>query len=305
MDNRTKKKNFRKSLLGKDRAGYFFILPAMIVLLAFTIIPVFCSFFISLTDLDIFLASPDFTGIENFIRSFGDSRVWNAFKNTLVFTVFSVPIQMVFSLLLAFLLYKSTRFNKMCRSVYYIPVLCSFTAIGIMFSLILNSTVGYIPYIISWFNGGKTVALLSDENWALPIIIFIAVWKQFGKTMIILVAGINDIPETYREAAKIDGATNRQQFFKVVLPLLLPSINFTLITNIISAFQVFDVVYVTTGGGPQFKTETIVQYIYEKGFQPSYELGYASALSVELFVVIAIIVFIFKGVIEKRINETY
>ena len=90
-----------------------------------------------------------------------------------------------------------------------------------------------------------------------------------------------------------------------MLPLLLPSINFTLITNIISAFQVFDVVYVTTGGGPQFKTETIVQYIYEKGFQPSYELGYASALSVELFVVIAIIVFIFKGVIEKRINETY
>lgn len=296
---------FRRYWLGKKRIGYLFIFPSVFILFVFTIIPLISSFFISFTNLDIFLEQPDFTGIENFVRSITDERVINAFKNTFIYVVISIPIQMILALVLAYWLSGESKFCKLCRSVYYIPVLCSFTAIGILFSLMMNSTVGFIPYIISLFNGGQAVALLDDPHWAMPIIIFISVWKQFGKTLIILVAGINDIPQTYFEASTIDGASKRQQFFSVMLPLLMPSINFTLLTNIIAAFQVFDVVYVTTGGGPLFKTETIVQYIYQRGFSPSYELGYASALSVELFVIIAIVVFIFKGIIDKKIRNTY
>ena len=286
----------------KDSVGYLFIFPAVFILFVFTIIPLICSFFISLTDLDIFLATPDFVGLENFKRTFEDERVWNALKNTFYYTVISVPVQLVIALVLAYWLYKPTRFNKLCRTVFYIPVLCSFTAIGILFSLLLNSTVGYIPYLISLVTG-EPIALLSDTRFAMPIIIFISVWKSFGKTLIILVSGINDIPSNLFEASEIDGASKTQQFFRITLPNLLPTINFTLLTSIIGAFQVFDVVYVTTGGGPLFKTETMVQYIYQRGFSNPYELGYASAMCVELFLIIAVIVLFFKGYMERKIAQ--
>lgn len=286
----------------KDRVGYLFIFPAVFILFVFTIVPLLVSFMISLTDLDIFLAVPEFVGLDNFKRTLEDQRVWNAFKNTFVYVILSVPIQLLVALILAYWLYKPTRFNKFCRSVFYIPVLCSFTAIGILFNLILNSTVGYIPYILC-FVTGEVIALLSEIRFAMPIIIFISVWKAFGKTLIILVAGINDIPSTYFEAAEIDGASKVQQFFYITMPNLLPTITFTLLTTIIGAFQVFDVVYVTTGGGPMYKTETMVQYIYNRGFSDPYDLGYASAMCIELFVVIAVIILFFKGYLEKKMAK--
>ncbi len=178
---------FRRYWLGKKRIGYLFIFPSVFILFVFTIIPLISSFFISFTNLDIFLGVPDFTGVENFVRSITDERVLNALKNTFIYVVISIPIQMVLALVLAYWLSGESKFSKLCRSVYYIPVLCSFTAIGILFSLIMNSTVGFIPYIISLFNGGEAVALLDDPHWAMPIIIFISIWKQFGKTLIILV----------------------------------------------------------------------------------------------------------------------
>ena len=302
MEKRSPLKQFVAKWTGKDRVGYLFIFPGVFILFLFTVVPLVVSFFISLTNLDIFLAWPDMVGLENFKRTLEDERVWTAFKNTFVYVVISVPIQLVVALILAYWLYKPTRFNKLCRSIFYVPVLCSFTAIGILFNLILNSTVGYIPYLISLVCG-EPIALLAEEKYAMPIIIFISVWKAFGKTLIILVAGINDIPSTYFEASEIDGATKTQQFFHITLPNLLPTINFTLLTTIIGAFQVFDVVYVTTGGGPLFKTETMVQYIYYRGFSVPYELGYASAMCIELFFVIAVIILIFKGYMERRIAK--
>ena len=155
------KKKGAARLLDKDHVGYLFILPSCLIIFIFTIIPLLASFVISLTNMDIFLGQPDFLGLENFVRSFGDERVPNAFKNTFVYVLWTVPVQMVLSLILAYWLYRPTRFNKLCRSIYYVPVLCSFTAIGILFNLILNSTVGYIPYIVSLFSGSVT-ALLSD-----------------------------------------------------------------------------------------------------------------------------------------------
>lgn len=287
---------------GKDRVGYLFIFPGMLILFVFTIIPLVISFIISLTNLDIFLAWPNMVGLENFKRTMADERVLNAFKNTFYYVVLSVPIQLVAALVLAYWLYKPTVFNKLCRSVFYVPVLCSFTAIGILFNLMLNSTVGYIPFLISKVSG-EPVALLAEEKYAMAVIIFISIWKAFGKTLIILVAGINDIPGTYFDASEVDGATKSQQFFHITVPNLLPTINFTLLTTLIGAFQVFDAVYVTTGGGPRYTTETMVQYIYLRGFSAPYELGYASAMCIELFFVIAVIVLFFKGYMERRIQN--
>lgn len=287
---------------GKDRVGYLFIFPGMLILFVFTIIPLVISFIISLTNLDIFLAWPNMVGLENFKRTMADERVLNAFKNTFYYVVLSVPIQLIAALVLAYWLYKPTVFNKLCRSVFYVPVLCSFTAIGILFNLMLNSTVGYIPFLISKVSG-EPVALLAEEKYAMAVIIFISIWKAFGKTLIILVAGINDIPSTYFDASEVDGATKLQQFFHITVPNLLPTINFTLLTTLIGAFQVFDAVYVTTGGGPRYTTETMVQYIYLRGFSAPYELGYASAMCIELFFVIAVIVLFFKGYMERRIQN--
>ena len=287
---------------GKDRVGYLFIFPGMLILFVFTIIPLVISFIISLTNLDIFLAWPNMVGLENFKRTMADERVLNAFKNTFYYVVLSVPIQLIAALVLAYWLYKPTVFNKLCRSVFYVPVLCSFTAIGILFNLMLNSTVGYIPFLISKVSG-EPVALLAEEKYAMAVIIFISIWKAFGKTLIILVAGINDIPGTYFDASEVDGATKLQQFFHITVPNLLPTINFTLLTTLIGAFQVFDAVYVTTGGGPRYTTETMVQYIYLRGFSAPYELGYASAMCIELFFVIAVIVLFFKGYMERRIQN--
>ncbi|MDD3336408.1 MAG: sugar ABC transporter permease [Eubacteriales bacterium] len=298
------KSSFLKKAFDKDRVGYLFILPSCLIILVFSILPLLASFIIGLTDLDIFLATPNFVGLSNFQRSFADARVWNAFANTFSYVLLTVPIQLIIALVLAYWLYRPTWFNKMCRSVFYAPVLCSFTAIGIMFNLLLNSTVGYIPYVISLFTG-RVDALLSDVRYAMPIIVFISIWKSFGKTMIILVAGISDIPATLYEASAIDGANRTRQFFHITLPNLLPTINFTLLTSLIGAFQVFDVVYVTTGGGPLNSTETMVQYIYYRGFSMPYELGYASSMAVELFFVIAVLVLAFKCILERKIKNIY
>lgn len=302
--NKNPLRSFMDHWTHKDRVGYLFTLPSLLITFIFVIVPLLISFALGLTDLDIFLDTPEFVQFENFSRTLQDERVWNAFKNTFLYVIISVPVQLFLALVLAYFLYRPTVFNKLCRSVFYVPVLCSFTAIGILFNLLLNSTVGYVPYMISWFTGEAT-ALLSDVRFAMPVIIFISIWKSFGKTLIILVAGINDIPNSYYEASAIDGATKTQQFFRITIPNLLPTINFTLLTSIIGAFQIFDVVYVTTGGGPLNKTETIVQYIYYRGFSAPYELGYASSICMELFVVIAIIVLVFKGILERRIQNTF
>lgn len=291
-------------LFDKDHVGYFFILPSLLIIFIFTIVPLFEAFGIAATDMNIFMSKWNFTGMENFIRSFQDERLLNSFKNTAVFVLFNVPVQIAISLVLAFWLYQSTWFGKFCRSVYYIPVLCSSTAVGIIFNLMLNSTVGYIPYIISKFTG-EPIALLAEEKYAMAVIIFLAIWKSFGKTVIILVSGINNISSTYFEASEIDGASKMQQFFYITIPNLLPTLNFILLTSIIGAFQVFDIVYVTTGGGPNFSTETIVQYIYNRGFSAPYEVGYASAMAVELFIIIAVIILFFKGFMERKIEKTF
>ena len=291
-------------LFDKDHVGYFFILPSLLIIFIFTIVPLFEAFGIAATDMNIFMSKWNFTGMENFVRSFQDERLLNSFKNTAVFVLFNVPVQIAISLVLAFWLYQSTWFGKFCRSVYYIPVLCSSTAVGIIFNLMLNSTVGYIPYIISKFTG-EPIALLAEEKYAMAVIIFLAIWKSFGKTVIILVSGINNISSTYFEASEIDGASKMQQFFYITIPNLLPTLNFILLTSIIGAFQVFDIVYVTTGGGPNFSTETIVQYIYNRGFSAPYEVGYASAMAVELFIIIAVIILFFKGFMERKIEKTF
>ncbi len=284
-------------------AAYLFIAPAMLIIFLFVVVPLISSFVISLTNMDIFMRDIKFIGFENFKKSFEEERVWNAFKNTFKYVILSVPIQIGLSLILAFWLFRSDRFSKLMRSIYFIPVICSFASLGIMFKMFFGSAVGYFPYVVSLITKNGVPSFWSDVKYAFPLIVFISVWKKFGQSLIILVAGINSISESYFEAARIDGASRKQVFAYVTIPMLWPTLSFVIVTTVIGAMQVFDVVFVTTGGGPLNSTETIVQYIYSRGFGNSYDLGYASALSVELFFVIALITVLTRKYTDRKMEE--
>ncbi|WVE62331.1 sugar ABC transporter permease [Enterococcus faecium] len=271
-----------------DRAAYLFLTPSFLVLLLFTVIPLLGTFAISFTDLNIFFTSRNFVSFENFTRIFSDERAVNSLIHSLYFTVLETPTQIIVGLLAAVALSKNTRFNRFCRSTFYIPVICSLTSIAIIFSMLLYPNVGAIPYLFSQV-GLPIPQFFRDPTLAMPTVAIMTVWKNFGVTMTILLTAIQGISPSLYESAQMDGATNRQQFFNITLPQIVPSLGFCILTNLIGSMQVFDQVYVATAGGPQFKTETAVQYIYSRGFTAPYELGYASALSSVLFIIVATI----------------
>ena len=238
--------------------------------------------------MNIFFTSRNFVSFENFTRIFSDERAVNSLIHSLYFTVLETPTQIIVGLLAAVALSKNTRFNRFCRSTFYIPVICSLTSIAIIFSMLLDPNVGAIPYLFSQV-GLPIPQFFRDPTLAMPTVAIMTVWKNFGVTMTILLTAIQGISPSLYESAQMDGATNRQQFFNITLPQIVPSLGFCVLTNLIGSMQVFDQVYVATAGGPQFKTETAVQYIYSRGFTAPYELGYASALSSVLFIIVATI----------------
>lgn len=269
-------------------AAYLFLTPSLIVLILFAVVPLIASLVISVMNMNIFFTDTSFAGIKNFLQAFQDERFWNALKNTVIFVIFEVPLQIIIGLLVANALSKTGWFNKVARSVFFLPVICSMAAIGIVWSIMLDGNIGFVPYLLEKI-GIHGAAFFRDAGTAMPTVIAMTVWKNFGYTMSILVVGIQSISDSYYEAARMDGASKSRQFFSITVPLLKETLGFCLITNTIGSLQVFDQVYVTTQGGPQFRTETLVQYIYKTGFNQPYNLGYASALSVLLLIVILVI----------------
>lgn len=278
----------RDMLNRPQKAAYLFILPSMIILLLFTIIPVIAAIGISMFDMNMFFKNTKFVGFANYLKAFGDKRVWNSFGNTFRFVLMEVPLQVALGLFVAVLVSRSTWFTKLMRTIYFVPVICSLTSISIIWSLILDPTIGILSYYTRALGLGQC-QFLKDPNLAMPIIVGLTVWKNFGHTMVILLVGIQAISPVYYEAARVEGANAVQQFTRITLPLLLPNVAFCCVTNLIGSMQVFDQVYVATRGGPMFRTETAVQYIYSRAFTSPFALGYASSIAVILFVIIMVL----------------
>lgn len=270
------------------RAAYIFILPSLVLLFIFAFIPLCASIVIGFMHMDIYFSDVHFDGFNNFVRAFQDERFWNALKNTLLFAIIEMVLQIVVGLLVANALVSSTFFNKFSRTILFIPVVISTAATGVMFGLLLDETIGYIPYLCGML-GFPDATFFRNASTAMGTIIAMTVWKNFGYTMSILVVGIQGVSQSYYEAARIDGASKVQQFFYITLPGILPNLGFCIITNLIGALQVFDQVFVTTQGGPQYTTETLVFYINKTGFRDPCDLGYASAMSVLLLIAILIL----------------
>ena len=264
-----------------------YILPSFILLMTFSIIPILMNIFLSFTSYNV-IQRPQPVWFDNYLRMLKDPYIGASFKNTVLFTLIIVPCQTVISLLLAAIIaanFKKT-FGNFVRSALFIPVIASSVLVGTLWSLLLSS-YGPINELlkifglpaVNWF-GGKISSIIGISA--------ATVWKHIGYFLVIFYAGILDIPASLYEAAKVDGANPIQTFFNITLPGL-SKITYLIITlGTIWSFQIFDMVYTMTGGGPGLSTVTLVLTIYNTAFK-EYNMGYASAIALLMFILVVVI----------------
>lgn len=270
----------------ETRAAWLFILPSLIGFLVFTAGPVVAAGVISLLNWNLF-SSPTWAGLKNFARLGPDPTFWSALGNTAYFTFVSVPLTVVVSLGLALLLNQGLRRIAVFRSLLLLPYATITVAVAFVWIWLYIPTGGLVNAVLGWFGLTGPAWLISD-NWAMPALIAMSVWKSFGFGMVVFLAGLQAIPQQLYEAAKVDGSSAWQSFRSVTLPMLSPALFFVIVTSIIGSFQVFDQALIMTNGGPGSRTTTLVMYIYRTGFE-NYDQGYAAAQSLVLFAFIVVI----------------
>ncbi len=300
---------------------YLYILPALIILVAFRLIPIVMSFIISFYDWSI-QGTGRFIGLENYATLLKDPVFWQSMLNTFWLVIIQVPATIVFSLLFAVLLNRIKLFKSFFRIIYFMPYVTSLVAVSIVWKLIFNEQTGlantFLGYVgispQAWLSESRGIfylifnsigielpKALHGPSQALFGIIIMTVWKSLGYNTIIYLAGLQNISKDYYEAAEIDGASKGKQFWHITVPLISPTTFYVLIMTTIVSFQTFAQIYLMTDkGGPLNTTKLVVYYIYEKGFD-LLEMGYASAVALALFVLILALT-IFQKRVEKHVN---
>ena len=277
--------------------AFVFLFPTLIGL-SLVLGSVLGSLAISLTKWDI-LRSPEWVGLSNYVKAFtDDERFARAILNTAYYTFGVVPTGTVLSLFAAILMNQKLKGQSFFRTVYFLPTVCSGTAIALLWGWLYNSQYGLLNHFRVQI-GLPKISWLGDKRFAMPAVIIMSIWRGLGYNMVLFLAGLQGIPDVYYEASKLDGAGRWRTFRHIVLPLLSPTTFFVVLMSIIGSFQVFEATYIMTGGGPYFSTETMVLLIFYQGFQ-WFRMGYASALAYILF---AIIMF-FTG-IQMRLERLF
>ena len=269
------------------RAGWWFVAPAVIVLTLFFFAPVLMAFAMSLTDFDLYALSDfenlRFIGFENYVRLLREPLFWKALGNTLYFVALGVPLSIGLSLGAALLVdSKLARFRSVFRTIYFAPVVTTLVAVAVVWRYIFHTRYGFLNYGLGAL-GVEPIDWMGDPRWAMPAIVILAVWKNFGYNMIILLAALQNIPEDLYEAARIDGASGWQVFRHITLPGLGPVLLLVSILTMTGYFQLFAEPYVMTEGGPLQSTLSVLYFMYEEGFK-WWSLGRASAVAFLLFV---------------------
>ena len=281
---RAGERRFRHSLRG-SLTPYTFIAPNVILFTAFSFLPLLYAAYISFFDWSV-IGDADFIGLHNYSRLFRDPLFWHALANTLVYACATVPTTMAIGLGAALALNRHMPGRTFFRSVYFMPVVVSAVATGTIAAWMFNDNYGVLNAILVRLGSGR-IAWLSTPQWSLPSLAIATLWVRLGFNMVVYLAALQSIPAMYYEAARIDGASALHQFRHVTLPLLKPATFLLLILDVIYSFQVFDLVFVMTGGGPGFSTTMLVQYIYQAAFGTS-EMGYASAMGIVLYALILV-----------------
>ena len=281
-------------------AAAIFLAPNMIGLTVFIVIPVIAGFVISFTEWDM-LSAPEFIGFDNYVELLTDDRFfWLTLKNTLVYSLFVIPGSIVISLLLALALNTHIRGVGIYRTIYFLPFVSSTIAISLVWKWIMHPDFGILNGFLGLF-GVPRLGWLQDRNMALLSVAIVAIWHSAGYNMTIFLAGLKGIPRTYYEAAEIDGATYWQRFWRITFPLLTPTLFFVLVISLIGSFQVFNLVYIMTDGGPGSSTQVYVYYLWENAFS-YFRMGYASAMAYILFLIMLVITLFQVRLLGSRVN---
>ncbi|WP_336726207.1 sugar ABC transporter permease [Cellulosimicrobium cellulans] len=267
-------------------AALLFVLPAGIGFLVFFLWPTLRGIWLSFTDSTAFNTG-GFVGLENYQRMIADPVFWNAFKVTIWYVLLNIGIQTVLAVVVAVLMHRLTQ-SMAIRGIILTPYLVSNVVAAMLFLMLLDYQLGFVNELVETL-GGDRIMFFGDQSLVIPTIALVNVWRHLGYTALLLFAGLQTIPENLYEAGRVDGASELRMFRSITMPLLRPYLGLVLIVTMIGSFQVFDTVSVATQGGPANASNVIQYYIYQVAFSRGYDFGYASAMSVALLVVLAVI----------------
>jgi len=263
-------------------AGYFFAAPFIIGFVVFTAFPMLYSIWLSFNKWDL-LSPMRFVGLQNFIKMVGDARANLGLYNSAFYTIIAVPIQLVISFTLALALTQKLRFRDVYRAGFYLPIIVPLVASAVVWQRVFHYEYGILNEVLGWV-GIPAQKWLFDVNLAKPAFIFMSFW-MIGRQMVIFIAGLGNIPQSMYEAAAIDGAGSFKRMLHITIPMMTPLIFYNMVIAIINSFQTFIPAKIMTDGGPENATLFVVLNIWQQGFQ-FFNMGYAAALSWELFVII-------------------
>ncbi|SDO63806.1 carbohydrate ABC transporter permease [Alkalicoccus daliensis] len=279
----------KRKFVTPKTAPYFFIAPAVLLFIVFTIYPVVSSLILSFQTSTAGVTS--FAGLDNYRRLFADDLFYQALFNTFTILIVQVPIMLTIAVVLAVLMNSALlKMRSFFRIAFFMPAITALVAYAIVFMIMLDENYGFVNYALSWI-GIEPIAWLNHPFWAKVSLIIAITWRWTGYNMVILLAGLQNISQDLYEAASIDGAGKVRQFFSITLPQLKPILLFTAVLSTIGTLQLFDEPFILTNGGPNNSTLTISLYLYLNGFR-YFDFNYASAIAYVLVVIIALLSFI-------------
>ncbi len=294
----------KTGFLKGNALGYMFIAPSVIFFTIFVAIPIVLTLVLGFSNYSL-LGPVSFIGLSNYKALLADPDFGTVMLNTLKFISFIAPMHIILGLLLALGVnsIKNRMFKGFFRTVFYFPLVVTTASVAIVWGYMFDFNFGVIDYYLRTF-GIAPVQWLTSNSWSLLAVAIFSAWKFIGNAFLYYLIGIQNIPDSYVEAASIDGANSLQIFFKVKLPLLTPILFFVITTTLINCFQMFDEPYFLTKGGPGVSSQTIAMHIYRKGFG-EFQIGYASTLGVVLFIVVLLVTFIQFYLQKKWVSYDY
>lgn len=290
-------KNFLEKWLNNDKvSATLFLFPALAGSLVFIVIPIFFSFYLSFAKWDL-LSPIEFVGFKNYIELFSSQNFYYILGNTIVFALATTIFGVTIPLVLACILNAKLKFSEFFKTVYFLPFITPMVVLAIVWAWIFDPNMGLMNFILH-----THINWLYDTRWAMIAVIIVSVWKLIGYNMVIFLAGLTAINSSLYEAAKIDGAGEFRIFTQITIPQLSPTIFFVIVITTISSFQVFDLIYLMTQGGPLDSTNVLVYWLYQSAFE-YFDIGQASAIAYVLFVIIFVLTIIQWKIKGKWVNE--
>lgn len=285
-----KKKRSRELLL-----IYLFLLPAFAVFMLYRIIPLGWNLVLSFQEWKAIGPNP-WIGLSNYTKMFKDEVFWKSLSNTIIYFIVGSPVAIILAIFIAISVNQPLKGRNVYRALIFIPYPITPIAIGIIWQWLYNERFGLINYILRSIGiVGEGIPFLQSFRWALPSVILTSIWQVVGFFFILILTGLQSIPSELYEAAIIDGASARNRFFRITLPLIRSTIFICFIVGIINSFTLFDLIYVMTGGGPGHSTEILITYIYKNAFSFG-KMGYAASITVILFLFLLIITYLMNRV---------